>query len=152
MNATQLPLLTGRQFVKLANDTILHRGEVGVPYQSGYETSKVAAEKIAPKVSRLEGYVIDALARFPDGLTDEQIDAEVERFELIEISTLRPRRIALSEPKYQEGPKGHEWQYRTMIRPKLVEPSGEKRLTRFGNKAVVHRLTLAGRLAAEARA
>ena len=144
MTVHQLTLdgVNERHFQRLANNAVHHSGEVGVPYQSGSATSKAAAEKIAPKVSRLEGYVLDALHRHPDGLTDEQIDFVYNDHP---IGTLRPRRIALTQMKLDRKTGA-------FIRPALVEDSGETRLTRFGNKAAVWKLSAHGRAVAEDRA
>lgn len=150
-NAVQLGLLTERQFRRVLQDELFHHGEVGAPYVSGSSTSKAAAKKIAPKVSRLEEWVLTILYDAENGLTDEEIDNTAWLRNGSRVSTLRPRRIGLTHDKWQEATKANGYD-RRMIRPALIEDSGETRLTRYGNKATVWRLNEAGRQVAEERA
>ena len=127
---------------------------VGAPYVAHSATSKAAAEKIAPKVSRLEGYVLWALTFNKDGLTDHEID-ERNTHNIYAGTTLRPRRVALSEWVYKVGkeivrskvPRVELVAF--LVRRPLVEQTQEKRKTRFGNDAHVHKLTAEGRAVAE---
>lgn len=143
MTIEQLTLdgVTRSEFQRLANNAVHHTGEVGAPYVPYSATSRAAAEKIAPKVSRLEGYVLETLRAHPDGMTDEQLDYANRN---CAVSTLRPRRVALTQMKLDRKTGA-------FIRPALVEDSGETRLTRFGNKAAVWKLSAHGRAVAEAR-
>lgn len=155
MNAVQLDLLNERQFQRLANNEVHHSGMVGAPYKSGSATSKAAAEKIAPKVGKGEGQVLDALAQYGFGLTDEEID---RHYGLQFGQTLRPRRVALSEWVYKVGKEVVRSKTQRvdllpwLVRRPLVEQTLERRKTRSDNLAYVHTLTEAGRAVAEERA
>ena len=152
MSTQQLDLFE-RGFQREVNNAIFHSGEAGAGYVRGSATSKAAAQKIAPKVSRLEGYVLDILARASDaGMTDEEIDREASSVAFapyVTFPTLRPRRIGLAKPKIG---KPTIYEVAPIIRPALVEDSGKTRPTQFGNRATVWKLSEEGRRVTEDRA
>jgi len=90
----------------------------GAPFVPGSDTSEEAAEAIAPHLSRLQQLLLADLRRYPNGLTDEQMQDGGSGTPLWRPSTQRPRRIEL-------------------VARGLVKDSGQRRRTRSGRFAVV---------------
>lgn len=90
------------------------------PFQYHSETSKLAADRIAPHAGSLEALVFELICASPDGLTDDGCLAIVEKMPGREFkdNSIRPRRVSLMH-------KG------------LVKKAGFKRPTRTGSPADV---------------
>lgn len=90
-------------------------GDITTPYQAHSDTSRRAAERIAPLAHTMRGQVLAYLqACGPDGATDEEMQIRMP----MPANTQRPRRIEL----VAEG---------------FVKTSGKTRPTRSGDHALV---------------
>lgn len=85
-----------------------------LPYIHGSATSKAAAERIAPKAGTKRAQVLECLKKCPIGLTDEQIQWQLD----MPANTQRPRRVEL-------------------VKAGLIKDSGRTRPTLGGDQAVV---------------
>lgn len=93
---------------------------IGVPH-NGTETSRAAAESVAPVVNAMNVAVFLVIAR-ENGATDQECQEQLG----MDGNSQRPRRYSLEKAE-------------------LVEPSGEYRPTRTGRKARVYCATQLGR-------
>lgn len=88
--------------------------EASLPYIRGSATSKAAADRALPKAGTKRAMVLECIKRHPIGLTDEQIQWQLD----MPANTQRPRRVEL-------------------VKAGLVKDSGKTRLTEGGDLAVV---------------
>jgi len=91
------------------------------PHQRHSDTSKAAAEEIAPKFGRTTKAVLIALSRYADGLTDEEGQSVMR----MDGNSYRPCRVTLAN----NG---------------LVKDTGERRMTAHRKKAAVWAVTASG--------
>lgn len=92
---------------------------MGAPYQQHSDTSKAAAERILPHMSKQRRRVYLYLElRGEDGATDEEVCDALK----MSGSSVRPRRVEL-------------------VRDGLVEDSGIRQVCESGREAVVWRIT-----------
>jgi hypothetical protein len=91
------------------------------PHQWHSDTSAEAAQAIAPKFGRMTNAVLALIARYEDGLTDE----EGQSLMRLEGNSYRPCRVTLADKGY-------------------VQDTNVRRLTSHRKKAVVWGITQAG--------
>ncbi len=100
---------------ELCKDCFGRVGEPGAKVRrDAPDTSRAAANRIAPKAGTKRWIVLDAILATPDGLTDEQMQLSIP----MSPNTQRPRRVELVE----QG---------------LIKDSGQRRHTSTGDAAIV---------------